>query len=680
MLKELGIIFLIKLKKALQYKYFWLIIFFIIILISYIRINLNNKSSYNGKENEFKLVIIDKKYQNDKYIITLKGKERLITKTKDFPYDIGDIVIIKGKLEKVSNNTIPDLFNYQKYLQSRKIYWQLKIDEVKLVKSNSNLWYKIKNKVTIRIESMKNKEYLYAFLLGNTSYFSDEVRDKYQINGLSYVLAIGSLQVMMIIKGLEKIEEKLKMKKRLRLVINTLIIILYILFTSCAIGILRSGLCYILKKVLSYKKIKFKYYNIIILIGIFLLLVNPFYINNIGFLYSFFISLGISLLRKRIKGNYSKRLITISFIAFIISLPITIYSNYEINFLSILYGFLLVPVFTFLIFPLSIIVFIFPFISGVFSFIVSFIEYIINIFSKVTFLTFVFRKPSLFLIIVYYIVVILFFYQKRYHILLVLLLLFHHNTNYIIKEDIITFLDVKEGDAILIKSNNSVNLIDTGGNNYTKYSDEIIKYIKSLGGFKINNMILTHGDFDHMGEAINIINNFKVEKVIFNCGEFNDLEQELIKVLDEKKIKYYSCIKELNIDNNKLCFLNTGKYNNENDNSNVIYTEINNYKFLFMGDASKIREKDILDKYNLSDIDVLKVGHHGSKTSSSKSFINEINPRYSIISVGKNNWYGHPNKEALDNLKDSKIYRTDEDGSIMFKVKNNQLKIETCSP
>ena len=183
-----------------------------------------------------------------------------------------------------------------------------------------------------------------------------------------------------------------------------------------------------------------------------------------------------------------------------------------------------------------------------------------------------------------------------------------------------------------------------------------------------------------MGEAINLVNNFKVEKVIFNCGPYNYLEKELIKVLNKKKIKYYSCIKELNIDNNKLYFLQTNIYDNENDNSNVIYTELNNYKFLFMGDASVTTEKEILNKYNLSDIDVLKVGHHGSRTSSSKEFLDEIEPKYSVISVGKNNRYGHPNKEVLNNLNKSKIYRTDQDGSIMFKIKNNKLQIETCSP
>ena len=188
-----------------------------------------------------------------------------------------------------------------------------------------------------------------------------------------------------------------------------------------------------------------------------------------------------------------------------------------------------------------------------------------------------------------------------------------------------------------------------------------------------------HGDYDYIGSAINLINNFKVDKVIFNCGPYNDLEKKLINILKKKKIKYYSCIKELDIDKNKLYFIKTKEYNNENDNSNVIYTELKGYKFIFVGDASTITEKEILDKYNLSDIDVLKVGHHGSKTSSSIEFINEINPKYSIISVGKNNRYGHPNKEVLNNLKDSKIYRTDQDGSIMFKIKNNKLKIETCT-
>ena len=183
-----------------------------------------------------------------------------------------------------------------------------------------------------------------------------------------------------------------------------------------------------------------------------------------------------------------------------------------------------------------------------------------------------------------------------------------------------------------------------------------------------------------MGEAINLVNNFKVEKVIFNCGEYNALEKELMKVLNKKKIPYYSCLKELNINDNKLYFLQTKEYASENDNSNVNYIEISDYKFLFMGDASVTTEKEILDKYNLPNIDVLKVSHHGSKTSSGKNFIDEISTKYSIISVGKNNHYGHPNNNVLNNLEGSKIYRTDLDGSIEIKFNKNGYKISTCPP
>ena len=179
-----------------------------------------------------------------------------------------------------------------------------------------------------------------------------------------------------------------------------------------------------------------------------------------------------------------------------------------------------------------------------------------------------------------------------------------------------------------------------------------------------------------MGEAINLVNKFKVENVIFNCGPYNDLEQELIKVLDKKKIKYYLCIKELNIDNNKLYFLQTKEY----DNSNVIYTKLDSYKFMFMGDAGVEKEKDILEKYNLSNIDVLKVGHHGSNTSSSKDFISQINPSISLISVGENNIYHHPNKEVINNLSKSRIYRTDINNMVKLTINSKGiLKVTTIT-
>ena len=98
-----------------------------------------------------------------------------------------------------------------------------------------------------------------------------------------------------------------------------------------------------------------------------------------------------------------------------------------------------------------------------------------------------------------------------------------------------------------------------------------------------------------MGEAINLVNNFKVEKVIFNCGEFNKLEQDLINVLDKKQIPYYSCVEELNIDDNKLYIFNNKEYSTENDNLSIIYTELNGCKFLFTGDAGVEVEEDLTE-------------------------------------------------------------------------------------
>ncbi len=183
-----------------------------------------------------------------------------------------------------------------------------------------------------------------------------------------------------------------------------------------------------------------------------------------------------------------------------------------------------------------------------------------------------------------------------------------------------------------------------------------------------------------MGEAKKIVESIDVNKVIFNVGSYNYLEKDLIKTLKKKNIKYYKNIENIYIRNTPIYFLNTGVYNNENDNSNVIYFIVNNYKFLLIGDAGVDKEKDILNEYSIEDIDFLKVGHHGSDTSSSKEFIDIMNPKFSIISVGKNNRYGHQNKEVLNNLEDSKIYRTDKQESIMFKIKNNKLKNETCRP
>ena len=158
------------------------------------------------------------------------------------------------------------------------------------------------------------------------------------------------------------------------------------------------------------------------------------------------------------------------------------------------------------------------------------------------------------------------------------------------------------------------------------------------------------------------------------------MEESIISKVNALNINYYQNIKSINLSTTKLYFLNDYLYDNENDNSLVTYTNFGNINFLFMGDASVKVEQDLLEKYNLENVDILKVGHHGSKTSTSLDFINDINPIYSIISVGRNNRYNHPNAEVLEILNGTNIYRTDYDGTIAFKISGDKFRIKTFMP
>jgi len=645
-------------------------IIFISFIVLYVYI-INEKSIYKTNyeigNNTIYGTIIDIKI-SDKTEMIIKAKDKIKIVSYDvLDYKIGDYVKIEGILKIPDNNTVFNLFNYKKYLLSEKIFFICEIENINLVKKNNNIIYKIKNKIYEKVDSLKSEEYIKTFILGDKSGIND-MKNIYQENGVSHLLAISGMHISLITLILSKI---IKVKNKHTLI--SLFLIFYLFLINFTPSSIRAVSNFIFSKYVDSKKL-------ILIILVIMLLYNPFYINNAGFLFSFIISIYLIYFKKKISGNYIMKIFKISLISFIVSIPILINSFNSINLLSPIINVIFVPFVSLIIFPLSILILIFPFLDNILYILINILEKL-SLFINNFNVELIMSDIPLIITIFYYIVITIVLIKPKLFYLLILILIIHNNINLFSLNNKVTIIDVKQGDSILLEIKNKSILIDTGGYfNSNLVNNRIIPYLKSLGIKKIEYLILTHGDYDHMGEAVNLVNNFKVEKVIFNCGEFNELELDLIEVLDKKKIPYYSCIKELNIDSNKLYFLNNKDYGNENDNSSVIYTELNNYKFLFMGDAGVEVEEDLIEKYNLQEIDVLKVGHHGSKTSSSKNFINEIKPKYSIISVGKNNRYGHPNDIVLDNLENSKIYRTDENGSIMFKFKNNKLKIETYSP
>ena len=667
---------MIRLKTLLQYNYFYIILVILVLCLTFIRNSFYNESKFNGSETSFVGIVDEIKKSDDYYKITIKSKEKIIGSyysKEPLNISLGDKITFKGTLSKPKNNTIPNTFNYRKYLYNHHVYYLVKIDNIKVISKTRSVKYKVKNYIVKRSEKFKHSDYFKAFLIGDKSEMDDY--SIFQKNGVSHLFAISGMHLSL----LSGIILFLFKKSRFKEILACIFLILFSMITNYSSSIYRSLLLFIYIVLNKKLDLRISTVNVLLLVVCTLLIFNPLIIYDMGFLYSVSVSLGLILFNKYMKKNYFVNMFLTSFIAFLFSLPITLYYNYEINLMQIINNVVIVPLVSIIIYPLTILTFIFSFLEPILNVLISILKFIST---HLIMINIIVPKVSLIFYFIYYVFLFMFLKTNRnIFILLIIIYTLCIKTKPLIDfNTYVYFLDVGQGDSSLIYSKHKVILIDTGGNDNIKVSDNTIKFLKSTGKSKINYLVLTHGDYDHMGEAINLVNNFKVEKVIFNCGEFNELEKDLIKVLDKKKIPYYSCIKELNIDDNKLYFLNNKDYGNENDNSSVIYTKLNNYKFLFMGDAGVEVEEDLIEKYNLQDIDVLKVGHHGSKTSSSKKFIDEIEPKYSIISVGKNNRYGHPNNEVLNNIKDSKIYRTDLDGSIMFKIKNDKFKIETCSP
>ena len=667
-------------------------IFAILVLISIIIYTnvFDRKSQYTGKETTFTGIVYKKKIKEDKIIYYIKAKENLIVNyylIEEKEISIGDTITVTGELIKPSKNTIPNIFNYQKYLYNHGINYMVKSKSIEKKSNNTNIIFHLRKLISKRIDNIKyGNEYIKIFILGDTSSLDEELIGSYQQNGVSHLFSISGMHISLFAGIILYIIKRISYNNFYNYAIVISFLIFYSLLVGSSPSVMRSLTMYILFSINKLFNLKIKSIDIMCMVLIILLLIKPFYIYDISFQFSYIISFSLVLFSYKLKNIKNKILksLYISLISFLVSFPICIYNFYQVNIFSIILNIILIPFVSATIFPLSLISFIIPFTSGLLNIAISLLQSITLFVSNNNIGILSFSKPNIILIIIYYVTIYLFLYNKKNRYIF-LVMLFHKIYIYIDNTMKINYLDVSQGDSIFIKfpNNESNILIDTGGITNSSYSiskNKTIPYLKSIGVTKVNYLIITHGDYDHMGEAINLIENYKVDNVIFNCGEFNNLEKNLIKILNKNKIRYYSCINELNINNYKLQFLNTKIYNNENDNSSVIYLNYNNYKFLFMGDAGVDKEKDILEKYNVSKIDVLKIGHHGSKTSSDKNFIYEINPKYSVISVGKKNRYGHPNKEVLNNLDNSKIYRTDQDGSIMFKIKNNKLKIEACSP
>ena len=240
------------------------------------------------------------------------------------------------------------------------------------------------------------------------------------------------------------------------------------------------------------------------------------------------------------------------------------------------------------------------------------------------------------------------------------------------------FIDVGQADSILIEQNNEYMLIDAGNN---EDGNLLVKYFNELGISSFKYVFGTHAHEDHIGGLDDIIKNFNIEnfympEVITTTKTFEDV----LDALEDKKVAFQTpkINDELVFENSKFKILSLSNDDTDlNDTSIVLRLKYGTTSFLLTGDASSNIEKNILNKEVQSD--VLKLGHHGSRYSTSKEFLKKVSPTYAIISVGKGNSYNHPHKEVFNRLNEHniKIYRTDEQGTIIAESNGTIINFTT---
>lgn len=672
-----------RLRHILQSKHLIKIITIIIFIITLLYTNYYPfKSKYTKNDKEFIGIVTKYEVKEDKITIEIKAKEKLLItyKYQDKEFNnllYGDKIKVKGTLITPSKNTNQNTFNYQKYLYYKKIYYLVEATSINKIANNHNYLYTIKNTLYQKINKLKSSNYIKTLLFCDNT-LSKEIKESYRINGISHLFSVSGMHINFFVSIIYLYLNKITYNKRIKYLITNIFIITYlILFPSSSL--LRSAVMSILYSINYLLKLKIKKIDILLLTLGVSLLINPFIIYDLGYIYSYTITFFLVLSSSTLKKE--NKIIYISLLSFLVSIPITIYNSFEINIISILLNIILVPIISIIILPLTILTYIFPILDSILYLFTNTLETISLFISKINITKIIFPKPSLLIIVLYYIIFLLSYQNKKYFYLNIILLIIIYIFPYLNSNFEVVMFEVGEADCHLIKYpyNKNTILIDTGKNEY-KIKNEVIPYLKSIGIKKIDYLIITHGDLDHIGGSITLINNFQVKNVILNKGTFTDLEKELIKNLNKKKIPYQININKINISNHTIYLLNNTKYNNENDNSIITYFTYQKYKFLYMGDASITTEDNLLENYNLNNISILKVGHHGSNTSSSKDFISQINPSISLISVGENNIYHHPNKEVINNLSKSRIYRTDINNMVKLTINSKGiLKVTTIT-
>ena len=658
-------------------------------------ISLMNFDQYKLKDrqpSQIEITILEKRQQEDGYRYFVSSRadgidEKSVIFTEE-SYDIGDRLLISGIVTKPNRNTNPNLFNYRNYLISKDIASSIKLDTVyKESRSPSKLlalrskFYTYVHDLSEKNLSPQSADFVISVVLAENLIENQDIKDL----GLAHILAVSGLHIDLLFALVLLVFRKININYKIGYVISFGLCLVYGYLIGFPFSVIRvliihgiSFLAFLLQE--PEDKVKS-----LMLAAFLILLFNPFAILNSGFVLSFVATSGVYLLWPKFQSHLRDDIISQS-LGFtgaiqVALLPFTSYYYGKINLISILANFIIVPIFTLAMYLIFAIIFLYPIFSFVLGPIFMILDYLIytiinitGLLGKIRFLTLEFVQPSIFVVAYIYILILVSLYIKkenkallrRFYGLSFSLIILSLGYEAINKEVSFTMIDIGQGDAFLLNDGGDYYLFDVGGPKYKDYDSGervMVPYLKSLGIKNIKGVFISHGDSDHAGNLDILTENFKIENIItskYNLSDFRFYKAKEMKVNDR-----------INLKNGSITCVFEGVDATENSKSIGLLIEIDGLRILSLGDLDMEYE----DKLDIS-ADILKVSHHGSRFSTSRAFVEKVNPKIALISAGRNNIYGHPTKEVIKNLDGVEIYNSQDSGMVKMYFEDD-VRIES---
>lgn len=612
-------------------------------------------------------------------------------------------------------------FNYRDYLYKQNIHFILEatyISECRKTSLSLVQWILLlRQQAILGVTEMfpeQSGAFMNALLFGDRQQMTFEVEEQYQQFGLVHLLAISGSHIVLLMVIMYFILLRSGVTREIATVCLIFFIPIYMILAGASPSVIRASITGVLMLIAFMCSIRLSSLDALSITAICMLIFDPYLVFNIGFQFSFVGSFALLLSAPLLleSGNgVIRNSIYISLISQLVSTPILLYhfgyySPYSI-FLNILY----VPFLSLIVLPCSIIILIclpiIPFLAKSFANVLSIGLNLSNDFlsycESLPFTRLNFGQTPILLVALYCVSIIsvLMVWERRISkgmmFIFAGIFLFistgHYVYPYFRESGSVTFLDVGQGDAILIRLpyDQEIYLIDTGGtirlnkeewqrkkHEFSVGNDILIPYLQKEGIKKIDKLIVTHGDADHIGAAQELLSNITVKEVVFVRKEQEAiLEKAVKKQALEKKVKISEVGEGESWRVNEAEFFvlaPTGKERSENNASIVLWAKLGGITWLFTGDLEEEGEKGLVATYPDLRADVLKVAHHGSNTSSITPFLSAVQPNIAIISVGERNRYGHPHKEVIERFEKMgiEIWRTDKQGAISYVFKEER--------